>query len=178
MHKYIEKVLIEEKQILDKCEELGKQITEDYKGSKDLMLVGLLKGSIPFMGDLMKCINLELTVEYMDVSSYEGTVNSEVKIIKDLDSPVSGKDVLIVEDVVDTGKTLKLVMKLIKDRGAKSVKVVSLVDKPINRKVELNADYVGFTIGNDFIVGYGLDYFEYLRNIRYIGVLKRDIYEK
>ncbi len=178
MHKTVEKILITEKEILEKCKELGRKITKDYSDSENLMLVGLLKGSVPFMGDLMKEIDLDLTVEYMDVSSYVETVSTEVKIIKDLDSPVSGKDILIVEDVVDTGKTLHIVIQLLKDRGANSVKVVTMIDKEGNRVVELNADYVGFSIGSEFIVGYGLDFNERLRNLKYIGILKKDLYTK
>ncbi len=178
MHKSVEKILISEEEILNRCKELGQQITKDYCDSKDLMLIGLLKGSVPFIGDLMKQIDLDLTIDYMDVSSYVETVSTEVRIVKDLDNPVSGKDILIVEDVVDTGKTLHVVIQILKDRGAKSVKVVTMVDKKGNRVVELNADYIGFSIGSEFIIGYGLDFNERLRNLRYIGILKKELYSK
>ncbi len=179
MHNDIKKVIFESSEIIESCEMLGKQITEDYKNSDELVLVGLLKGSVPFIGDLMKKINLKLSVEYMDVSSYHGTMESsgEVKIVKDLDVPISGKDVLIVEDIIDTGRTLKTVIALLEQRGAKSVRVVTLVDKPIGRVVELNADYVGLEVGNEFIVGYGLDYDGLYRNLEYIGILKEEVYQ-
>ncbi len=175
----IKKIIFTNEEILETCKKLGKEITSDYKDSSDLVLIGLLKGSVPFIGDLIKEIDLMLTVEYMDVSSYHGTTSSsgEVKIIKDLDTPISGKDVLIVEDIIDTGRTLKTVMKLLSDRGAKSVKVVTLVDKPSGRVVDLKSDYVGLEVGNEFIVGYGLDYNEYYRNLNYIGVLKEEVYQ-
>lgn len=178
MHNDIKKIIFTEDEILLSVKNLAKQITLDYKNSKDLVLVGLLKGSVPFMGDLMKYIDLYLTVEYMDVSSYHGTTQSsgEVKIIKDLDTPISNKDVLIVEDIVDTGNTLKTVISLLMQRGANSVKVVTLVDKKVGRKVELDADYVGLNVGNEFIVGYGLDYDEKYRNLKYIGILKEEVY--
>ncbi len=179
MHSDIKKVIFEHEEILATCERLGKEITNDYKNSENLVLIGLLKGSVPFIGDLMKKIDLKLTVEYMDVSSYHGTMESsgEVKIIKDLDTPINGKDVLIVEDIIDTGRTLKTVIALLKQRGAASVKVVTLVDKPVGRVVELDSDYVGLEVGNEFIVGYGLDYNEYYRNLNYIGILKEEVYQ-
>ncbi len=179
MHNDIKKIIFESSEIMESCELLGKQITEDYKDSNELVLVGLLKGSVPFIGDLMKKINLKLSVEYMDVSSYHGTMESsgEVKIVKDLDVPIHGKDVLIVEDIIDTGRTLKTVIALLEQRGANSVRVVTLVDKPIGRVVELNADYVGREDGNEFIVGYGLDYDGLYRNLEYIGILKEEVYQ-
>lgn len=180
MHKDIKKIIFEYDEILESCEKLGREITEDYKYSEDLVLIGLLKGSVPFMGDLMKKIDLKLSVEYMDVSSYHGTMESsgEVKIIKDLDTPIRNKDVLIVEDIIDTGRTLKTVISLLKQRGASSVKVVTLVDKPVGRVVELEADYVGLEVGNEFIVGYGLDYNELYRNLEYIGILEERVYQQ
>ncbi len=179
MHNDIKKVIFENSEIMESCSILGKKITEDYRNSTDLVLIGLLKGSVPFIGDLMKEINLKLSVEYMDVSSYHGTMESsgEVKIIKDLDTPVKGKDVLIVEDIIDTGRTLKTVMGLLNQRGAKSVRVVTLVDKPVGRVVDLEADYVGLEVGNEFIVGYGLDYDGLYRNLDYIGILKEEVYQ-
>ncbi len=178
MHKDIERIIFTEDEIMSTVSSLGDRITQDYQDSNDLVLIGLLKGSVPFIGDLMKCIDLYMTVEYMDVSSYHGTTKSsgEVKIIKDLDTPIASKDVLIVEDIVDTGNTLKTVVALLKQRGARSVKVVTLVDKPTGRKVKLEADYVGMEVGNEFIVGYGLDFDEKYRNLRYIGILKEEVY--
>ncbi len=179
MENDIKKIIFSNEELTEACERLGKKITEDYQNSKELVLVGLLKGSVPFLSDLMKKIDLKLSVEYMDVSSYHGTTSSsgEVKIIKDLDTPISGKDVIIIEDIIDTGRTLKTVIELLSGRGAKSVKVVTLVDKPSGRVVELEADYVGLTVGNEFIVGYGLDYNEYYRNLDYIGILKEEVYQ-
>ncbi len=175
----IEKIIFTNEQIMEACSTMASEITRDYENSNELVLIGLLKGSVPFMGDLMQRIELKLTVEYMDVSSYHGTTSSsgEVKIIKDLDTPISGKDVLIVEDIIDTGRTLKTVIKLLGDRGANSVKVATLVDKPTGRVVDLEADYIGLNVGNEFIVGYGLDYDEYYRNLDYIGVLKEKVYQ-
>lgn len=179
MENDIKRIIFTNEEIMEACSVMAKNITNDYKDTSDLVLIGLLKGSVPFMGDLMKCIDLKLTVEYMDVSSYHGTMSSsgEVKIIKDLDTPISGKDVLIVEDIIDTGRTLKTVIKLLEDRGANSVKVVTLVDKPTGRVVDLEPDYVGLSVGNEFIVGYGLDYNELYRNLDYIGVLKEEVYQ-
>ncbi|MFV0498761.1 MAG: hypoxanthine phosphoribosyltransferase [Bacilli bacterium] len=180
LHSDIKKVIFESEEILDSCSKLGKLITDDYKDCKNLILVALLKGSVPFVGDLMKKIDLNLTVEYMDVSSYHGGMESsgEVKILKDLDTPITNKDVLIVEDIIDTGKTLKTVISLLKQRGANSVKVVTLIDKPVGRIVDLEADYIGLEVGNEFIVGYGLDYNESYRNLDYIGILKEEVYQQ
>lgn len=180
MHNDIERIIFSEQEIGEAVCKLGKQITEDYANREnELVLLGLLKGSVPFIGDLMKQIELYLSVEFMDVSSYHGTTQSsgEVKIIKDLDTPIANKDVLIVEDIVDTGKTLKTVIALLEQRGAASVRVVTLVDKPSGRKVELEADYAGLIVGNEFIVGYGLDYDEKYRNLNYIGILKEEVYQ-
>lgn len=179
MEKDVKKVLISESEILKKCSELGAKITKDYEG-KDLLLVGLLRGSIPFIGDLMKHINLPLEVDYMDVSSYHGTTQSsgQVKIIKDLDTPVKGLNILIVEDIIDTGRTLKTVVELFKHRGANDVKIVSLLDKPEGRVVTIEGDYIGFEIPKEFVIGYGLDYNEKYRNLPYIGVLKEEVYTK
>ncbi len=179
MHKDIEKIILSETEIAELCKQLGAQITKDYANSESLTLVGLLKGTVPFIADLMREIDLPLTVEYMDVSSYHGGVEStgEVKILKDLDTPVASRDVLIVEDVIDTGKTLKTIVELLKQRGANSVKVVTLVDKTIKRIVELDVDYIGCKMGGEFIVGYGLDYDELYRNLKYIGVLKEEVYQ-
>ncbi|GAE27993.1 hypoxanthine-guanine phosphoribosyltransferase [Halalkalibacter wakoensis JCM 9140] len=174
----IKEVLISEEQIQEKCRELGKQITEEYDG-KFPLVIGVLKGAMPFMGDLTKRIDTHIEMDFMDVSSYgAGMVSSgEVKIVKDLDTSVEGRDVLILEDIIDSGLTLSYLVKLFHYRKAKSVKVVTLLDKPEGRKVDLVPDLAGFTVPDAFVVGYGLDYAERYRNLPYIGILKPEIYE-
>ncbi|MGL5296278.1 MAG: hypoxanthine phosphoribosyltransferase [Culicoidibacterales bacterium] len=180
MMRDIEKVLITHEEIVQKSQEMGQQITGDFKMCTDqpLLLVGLLKGSVPFMSELLKSIDLMLEIDFMDVSSYHGGTQStnDVRILRDLETSVTGRHVLIIEDIVDTGQTLKKVVGMLESRGAASVKVASLLDKPEGRKVVLDADYVGFTIPNEFVVGYGLDYNELYRNLPFIGILKADVY--
>ncbi len=174
----IKKVCVSEAQIQAVVQHLGKQITEDYAG-KEPMFVGLLKGCNPFMMDLLKNVSIYCTLDYMDVSSYSGTSSTgSVKIIHDLRSSVVGKDIIVVDDILDTGKTLYEIKTLLKDRGAKSVKLCVLLDKPEGRKVDIEADYVGDLVPNEFVVGYGLDYNERYRNLPYIGVLKEEVYSK
>lgn len=179
MHSDIKEILISKEQIEKKAIELGQQLNADY-GGKQPILLGLLKGSIPFMGDLMKVMDIPAQIEFMDVSSYHGGVASsgQVKILKDLDVPVEGRHVLVVEDIVDTGFTLKKIIELLKHRGAASVEVVTMLDKPEGRVVEMQAKYVGFTIPKAFVVGYGLDYDEFYRNLPYVGILKEQVYMK
>ena len=179
MHNDIKDVLISAEQIEMKALELGKQLEVEYEG-KSPILLGLLKGSIPFIGDLMKQINTPIQVEFMDVSSYHGgtTSSGQVKILKDLDVSVEGRHIIIVEDIVDTGFTLTKVIELLKHRKAASVEVVTMLDKPEGRVVEMKPKYIGFTIPNEFVVGYGLDYNEYYRNLPYVGILKKEVYSK
>lgn len=179
MHDVVEKVLVSEEDIVKRSMELGKQISDDYrKTGKAPLLVALLKGSVPFLAELIKHIDLDIQFDFMDVSSYEGTESiGDIKIIKDLDCSVKGIPILLVEDIVDTGRTLKEVTRLLKNKGASDVKVVSLLDKPDRRVVDIKADYVGFVIPNEFVVGYGLDYNQLYRNLPYIGVLKPEIYK-
>ncbi len=174
----IKEILITEEQIKTKIIELGEQLTKEYEGRFPLV-IGVLKGALPFMADLTKRIDAHLEMDFMDVSSYgSGTVSSgEVKILKDLDTSVEGRDVLILEDIIDSGLTLSYLIELFHYRKAKSVKVVTLLDKPEGRKVDLVPDVVGFTVPDAFVVGYGLDYAERYRNLPYIGVLKPEIYE-
>lgn len=174
----IKEVLISEQEIQDKCRELGQRITEEYDGRFPLV-VGVLKGAMPFMADLTKRIDTHIEMDFMDVSSYgKGLVSSgEVKILKDLDTSVEGRDVLILEDIIDSGLTLSYLIELFHYRKAKSVKVVTLLDKPDGRKVDLVPDMAGFIVPDAFVVGYGLDYIEKYRNLPYIGVLKPEIYE-
>lgn len=174
----IKEVLISEEEIQGKVHELGKVISEEYRDRFPLV-IGVLKGALPFMADLIKRIDIHLEMDFMDVSSYgNNTVSSgEVKIIKDLDTSVEGRDVLIIEDIIDSGLTLDYLVKLFHYRQAKSVKIVTLLDKPEGRKVDLRPDIAGFTVPDAFVVGYGLDYAERYRNLPYIGILKPEIYE-
>lgn len=179
MRDVVEKVLVTQEEIIKKCAELGQQITEDYKAKGETpLVVGLLKGSVPFMAEIIKYIDLDIQIDFMDVSSYQGTESiGDIRIDKDLDCSVKGLSILLVEDIVDTGRTLQEVTRLLRNKGASDVKVVSLLDKPERRVVEIDADYVGFTIPNEFVIGYGLDYDQKYRNLPYIGVLKPEIYE-
>jgi len=178
MHPMVKEVLITEEEIVARTKEIGAQITEDYKDNEKCPLfVALLKGSVPFLAELVKHVDLNLEFDFMDVSSYEGTESTrDIKILKDLDRSIIGMDILIVEDIVDTGRTLKSVIKLLENKGAKSVKVVSLLDKPDRREAEIVADYLGFSIPNAFVVGYGLDFNQKLRQLPYIGIMKEEYY--
>ncbi len=173
----MEEILYSEEFITDMVNRLGSEITADYQG-KNLLLVSVLKGSIAFMADLMRQINLPLRIDFMSVSSYgSGTKSSgSVKIIKDLDIPLEGYDILVVEDILDSGKTLHSLMKILKSRNPKSIEICTLFDKPERREVDVFAKYVGTNIPDAFIVGYGLDYDEKYRNLPFVGVLKPEIY--
>ncbi len=174
----IEKVLISEEELHEIVKKLGAQISEDYK-DKNLLLVSVLKGSVLFMADLMREITIPCNIDFMAVSSYGAGAKSSgvVKIIKDLDKSIEGMDLLIVEDILDSGRTLNYIKGLLEARGIRSLKICTLFDKPERREVDLYADYIGAKVPNEFIVGYGLDYDEYYRNLPYIGVLKRSVYE-
>lgn len=178
MHDEIQDILISEEELQAKIKELGTTLTEEYDGRFPLV-IGVLKGALPFMADIVKRMNIHLEMDFMDVSSYAGgTVSTgEVKIIKDLDTTVYDRDILILEDIIDSGRTLKYLISLLQTRGAKSLKVVTLLDKPEGRVVDLTADLIGFTVPDEFVVGYGLDYAERYRNLPYIGVLKPEIYQ-
>lgn len=177
LEKDILKVLLTEEQIEEKVRELGATLTAEYE-DKFPLAIGILKGAMPFMSDLMKRVDTYIEMDYMDVSSYgNATVSSgEVKIIKDLNTSVEGRDILIIEDIIDSGMTLSYLVDLFKYRKAKSIKLVTLLDKPSGRKVDLKADYVGFEVPDAFVVGYGLDYAEKYRNLPYVGVLKKEVY--
>ncbi|GGA48440.1 MULTISPECIES: hypoxanthine phosphoribosyltransferase [Psychrobacillus] len=177
LEKDILKVLLTEEQIEEKVRELGATLTTEYE-DKFPLAIGILKGAMPFMSDLMKRVDTYIEMDYMDVSSYgNATVSSgEVKIIKDLNTSVEGRDILIIEDIIDSGMTLSYLVDLFKYRKAKSIKLVTLLDKPSGRKVDLKADYVGFEVPDAFVVGYGLDYAEKYRNLPYVGVLKKEVY--
>ena len=172
----IKKVLVSQEEIIQRSKELGKQLSIEYEGKRPL-LVALLKGSVPFMSELMKYITIEMEIDFMDVSSYEGTKSTQVRINKDLNTPLEDRDVIIIEDIIDTGKTLKTVVELLYQKGAKTVKVAALLDKPKGRKVDIYADYVGFVIPDEFVVGYGLDFNQLYRNLPYVGVLKEECYK-
>ncbi len=177
MHQEIKEILISEEQIQAKCKELGEQLTQEYKGRFPLA-VGVLKGALPFMSDILRSIDTHLEMDFMDVSSYGNEMRSsgEVKIVKDLDTKVEGRDILIIEDIIDSGLTLSYLVDLFKYRQANSIKIVTLLDKPKGRTVDIKADTVGFEVPNEFVVGYGLDYQEKYRNLPYIGILKPEIY--
>ena len=164
---------------MDAAKKLGQQLTKDYQG-KNPIFVGILKGSVPFMAELIKHIDTHIELDFMLVSSYHGGTASSgvINVIKDIDQDITGRDILFVEDIIDTGQTLKNLCNLFKERNAASVKIATLLDKPEGRIVEINADYTCFTIPNEFVVGYGLDYNENYRNIPYIGILKEEVLYK
>ena len=173
MHPDVERILISEEEIDDRTKQLGKEISEYYKG-QDLVVVGLLKGSVPFMAELVKRIDIDIELDFMDVSSYAGKKSTEVKVNKDIACSVADRKVLIVEYIVDTGKTLKVVKEMFYTKGAEEVKIVTLLDKPEGRLVEIEVDWSGFKIPNEFVIGYGLDYNQKYRNLPYVGVIKPD----
>lgn len=178
MHDDIKNVLLSEEELQEKVKQTAQVLSEEYKDRFPLA-VGVLKGAMPFMADLLKRMDIHLEMDFMDVSSYgKSTVSSgEVKIIKDLDTSVEGRDILIIEDIIDSGLTLSYLVDLLRYRKANSIKIVTLLDKPTGRKVDIKADYVCFEVPDAFVVGYGLDYAERYRNLPYIGVLKPEIYE-
>ncbi len=171
------KVLVTTEEISRGITALGRQISEDYSGKK-LMMVSVLKGSIVFMADLMRAVTIPVSIDFMSVSSYGGGVKTSgvVKIIKDLDVSLEGYDLLLVEDILDSGKTLHYLVELLSQKGANSIKIATLLDKPDRRQVDLRADYVCFTVPDQFVVGYGLDYNEKYRNLPFVGVLKPEVY--
>ena len=172
----IKEVLYSEEEIRAKVKELGERITEDYKG-KNLFLLGILKGCVPFMADIMRSIDLELEYDFMDVSSYQGTRSmGEVRILKDISTSIVDKDILIVEDIIDTGVTLSYLTKILKSRGARSIEIVTMLSKPSRRKVELPVKYNGYEIDDHFVIGYGMDYNERFRGLPYIGILDESVY--
>lgn len=166
-------VLISEEQIQTRIKELGAQITKDYAGRNPL-LIGVLKGACFFLSDLLRAIDARLSIEFMAISSYGSSTRTsgEVRIMKDLDVPIEGRDILVVEDIVDTGLTLSYLLANLESRGAASVKLAALLDKAERRQKEVRIDYLGFTIPDEFVVGYGLDYAERYRNLPFIAVLK------
>ncbi len=174
----LKEVLVTNEQILEICKRMGKELTEEYKDNETpVIFLGLLKGCHPFMTDLLKEVNLKLEIDYMDVSSFFGgtKANGEVQIVKDMTTSVEGRDIVIVEDIVDSGRTIMKVKELLKFRGAKSVEVATLIDKPAGRTVELEPKFIGTEVPKAFIIGYGLDYKEWYRNLNCIGIPKDEI---
>lgn len=178
MNKDIREILISEEKLQSKVKELGAKITEDYK-DKDLLLVCVLKGAVIFVSDLMRNIDLPLDIDFMAISSYGSNTQSSgvVRILKDLNTSIEGRDVLIVEDIIDSGLTLSYLVDNLKSRGPASVSICTILDKPDRRKTSLDIKYTGFQVPDEFVVGYGLDYAEKYRNLPYIAVLKEEIYQ-
>ena len=173
----VEKILFTEAQLKERVAQLGAQITADYVG-KNLVMASVLRGSYIFMADLTRAIELPMAVDFMAVSSYgSGTVSSgQVEIRKDLSDPIEGKDLIIVEDILDSGNTLAFLKEYFMTKGAASITIVTLLDKPSRREKAITADLAGFVVPNEFVVGYGLDYCQQYRNVPYIGVLKPEVY--
>ncbi len=179
MKKDMQKILITKEQLEKRVAELGAQINKDYANEdSDLIMICILKGSVFFFADLAKHLEKSCWLEFMSVSSYQGTRSSgEVRINKDVSVPIEGRNVIIVEDIIDTGYTLSYLKRIMLERRPKSLKICTLLDKPDRREVEITGDYVGFTVPNEFVVGYGLDFNQKYRNFPEIGVLKPEIYE-
>ena len=179
MNDDILRVLYSEEELEAKCAELGAQISKDYEG-KNLLLVSVLKGAVVFMTDLMRHITVPCSIDFMVVSSYGSGVKTSgvVKIVKDLDADLAGKDLLIVEDILDTGMTLHYLKQLLQDRNPNSIRIATLLDKPERRRAAVRADYVGYQVPDEFVVGYGLDSDEKYRNLPYVGILKPEVYKK
>ena len=180
MNRDIDHILVSEQQLRDKVAELGAAISRDYAG-RDLLLVSILKGAVVFMADLMRAVTIPCGIDFMVVSSYGGantTTTGLVKIIKDLDQDLTGKDVLIVEDILDTGVTLSHLVPMLQMRNPNSVRICAILSKPSRRQADIERDYKGFDVPDEFVVGYGLDYDEKYRNLPYVGVLKPQVYNK
>lgn len=165
-------VLINKARLENRIEEMAKQIEKDYEG-KDIVFIGILKGSVMFMSELAKNIKNNVEMDFMDVSSYEGTESSgDVRINSDIRNSIKGKDVIIIEDIIDTGRTLTYLIEYLKQKNPNSLKIATMLSKPSRRIMELNVDYIGFSINDEFVVGYGLDYNEKYRNLPYIGYIE------
>ena len=177
LHPDVEQILFDEEKIAEIVQNMGRQISEDYKG-KNLLLISVLKGSLIFMADLMREITVPCAIDFLSVSSYGAgtTTSGEVRILKDLDTTLEGKDVLVVEDILDSGVTLSYLLKNLSARNPNSIRLCTFLDKPERRRVNITADYIGASVPDEFIVGYGLDYAELYRNLPYVGVLKPCVY--
>ncbi len=176
LHDDVEEVLIDAATIEARVAELGAQLTADYAG-RDPVLISVLKGSLVFLADLMRAMDLPSSIDLMEVSSYAGTeTTGQVRILKDLSKPIEGRDVIVVEDIIDTGLTLNYLLRYLAERHPASITIICLLDKPARRLAEIPIDYRGFTIPDRFVIGYGLDYEERYRNLPYIGVLRPSVY--
>ncbi len=174
----VAEILVSEEAIQARVRELGRQISDDYRG-RNLTLVSVLKGSLPFMADLMRAIDVPVRIDLMEVSSYGGTateLSGLVRILKDLSASIADEDVLLVEDIIDTGLTLNYLIRYLRGKSPASLRICTLLDKPARRLVDIPVDYTGFTIEDRFVVGYGLDYGELYRNLRFVGVLRPEVY--
>lgn len=179
MNPAIKQIILTEEQIKKRVKELADEITRDFPYG-DTIFIGVLKGSVIFVSDLMRSMSVNVTMDFMAVSSYgmSSKTSGIVRILKDLDFDIEDRDVIIVEDIIDTGTTLKYLFEYLKARNPRSLKICCLLDKPERRNADIKADYVGFTIPDAFVVGYGLDYAEKFRNLPYIGILKEEVYKK
>ena len=180
LHGDIGQILLTEEEIDAMVRELGARISADYRGRR-LTLVSVLKGSLPFMADLMRAIEIPVRIDLMEVSSYGGSATESsglVRILKDLSASIVDEDVLIVEDIIDTGLTLNYLVRYLRGKAPATLRICTLLDKPARRLVEIPVDYTGFTIPDQFVVGYGLDFGELYRNLRYVGVLKPEVYSE
>jgi len=175
----IEKVLYSRDEIAGAAKRLGKELTRDYAGRQPLV-ISVLKGAILFTVDVLKEFDVYAYIDFVDVSSYHGGTESsgKVDLVREISSDIKGRDIILVEDIIDTGRTLKYLIELLEEKGAHDVKVCTLLDKPEGRVVDVKADYVGFNVPNEFVVGYGLDYNELYRNLPYVGILKPSVYQK
>ncbi|MDB5097659.1 MAG: hypoxanthine phosphoribosyltransferase [Cyanobacteria bacterium RYN_339] len=178
MRDKIEQVLFSEAQIADRIREMGAQIEADYKDKGGLLLIGVLRGVAVFFGDMMRAIDLPLDIDFMSISSYGSSTRSSgvVRILKDLDENITGRHVVILEDIIDTGLTLSYLVRLLQERRPASLEICTLLDKPSRRLIEVPVKYTGFTIPDQFVVGYGLDYDQKFRNLPFVGVLKPEVY--
>ena len=174
----IKEILLTQEQLAAKVKELGDQISKDYQG-KEILMIGILRGAVIFMADLARAVKVPVALDFMAVSSYGQSTSSSgiVRILKDLDEEVQGKHLLIVEDIIDSGLTLKYLLENLKSRNPASIKICTLLNKPERRKAEVPVEYNGFTIPDNFVVGYGLDYAEKYRNLPFIGILKPEVYQ-
>ena len=178
MNNDVKEILISEDSIKEKVKELGQRISKDYEG-ESVFLIGILKGSVPFMADLMREITIPVTMDFMAVSSYGNGTSSTgvIRILKDLDFEIKDKNIIIVEDIIDSGITLSYLVDYLKNRGPKNIEIAALLTKPERNKVKVDAKYIGYEVPDKFVVGYGLDYAEKYRNLPYIGVLKEEVYK-
>lgn len=178
MRDKIERVLISEQEIADRIREMGHQITQDYKDTPNVMLIGVLRGVAVFFGDMMRAIDLPVDIDFMSISSYGSSTRSSgvVRILKDLDDSITGRHVIILEDIIDSGLTLSYLVRLLQERRPASLEICTLLDKPSRRLIEVPVKYVGFPIEDQFVVGYGLDYDQKYRNLPFVGILKPEVY--